>query len=107
MSDIIEKTDSTEIRPLEVPTRLPIYVYCTSYKGTRQLMRYGDVGYSSQKSYFTLLYVSEEKLEETLKQLNALKFVKKVRIGHLKDLSANFSESFSETNREVKEEMGL
>lgn len=107
MTDIIKMTEKTEIRPLVVPGRLPVYVYCTSYKGTRQLTRYGDVGYSSQKSHFTLLYVDEEKLDETLEQLNGLKFVKKVRVGHLKSLSSNFSEAFAQTNLEVKQEMGL
>lgn len=102
MDDTIK---NSEIRPLDVQGRTPLYVYCTSYKGSRQLMRYGDVGYSSQKAHYTLLYVNEEQVEDTLKQLNNLKFVKEIKVGCLKNLTDNFSEAFIETNRELKEKM--
>lgn len=107
MTDIIEKMGQNEIRPLIVPGRLPVYVYCTSFKGTRQLSRYGDVGYVSQKGHFTLLYVNEAELEEKVEQLNALKFVKKVSVSHMKDLDSNFSEAFAKTNLEIKQEMDV
>ncbi|WP_054639121.1 YlbG family protein [Lactococcus fujiensis] len=110
MTDIIENNSplkTTDIRPLEVPGRVPIYVYCTSFKGTRQLSRYGDVGYVSQKGHFTLVYVDEKELEDKIEQLNQLKFVRKVMPGHMKELSTNFQETFAETNLEIKNEMGL
>ncbi|MFZ2577708.1 DUF2129 domain-containing protein [Lactococcus hircilactis] len=94
-----------EIRSLEISGRVPLYVYCSSYKGTRQLSRYGDTGYVSTKLHFTLIYVNESEADEKIEQIQALKFVKKVERGHLKELNQNFSEAFLKTNLEIKAEM--
>ncbi|MGM9886410.1 MAG: DUF2129 domain-containing protein [Lactococcus sp.] len=110
MTDIIEDKEIIKpqtIRPLDVIGRVPLYVYCSSFKSGRQLGRYGDGGYVSQKGHFSLIYVNEAEVEEKIEQLNALKFVKKVSRGHMKELDLNFSEAFAKTNLEVKEEMGL
>ena len=85
--------------------RIAVYVYCYSYKGTRQLSKFGDVVYTSQKSNYSLLYVNNENLSDLLSKLKDLKFVKKVRVGHIKELDQNFSEAFAQTNLAVKEEI--
>ncbi len=59
--------------------------------------------YTSQKSNYSLLYTDQEDLPDLLKKLKTLKFVKRVRVGHLKELDKNFSEAFAQTNLEVKE----
>ncbi|RZI49750.1 DUF2129 domain-containing protein [Lactococcus kimchii] len=100
MDDIMDKK---EIRPLEVPERVAIYVYCHSYKGARQLARFGDVIYTSSKSHYSLLYVEDNEVAELVKKLEELKFVKKVRVGRLKALNQDFSGAFAKTNLEVKE----
>ncbi|MFC4653381.1 YlbG family protein [Lactococcus nasutitermitis] len=110
MTDTIEmNTENSEknIRPLEVPERIPIYVYSNSHKGSRQLTRFGDVNYTSQKAHYSVLYINQENLEATLEELKKLKFVKKIRVGHIKELNKNFSEAFAQTNSEVKQEMEL
>ena len=94
-----------EIRPLFIKERIAVYVYCYSYKGTRQLSKFGDVVYTSQKSNYSLLYVNNENLSDLLSKLKDLKFVKKVRVGHIKELDQNFSEAFAQTNLAVKEEI--
>ena len=100
-TDGIEKT----IRPLEMQGRVALFVYYNSYKGTKQLTRFGDLGYSSRKAHYSVLYVNEEKVQEITEQLYALKFVKKVRPSHLKELNTNFSEAFTETNLELKKQL--
>ena len=105
MADIMETFEKKEIRPLEVPERVAIYVYYTSHKGARQLARFGEVIYTSQKSHYSLLYVEDQKLSALLEQLKSLKFVRKVRISHLKEMNKNFSEAFVQTNLEVKNEL--
>ncbi len=94
-----------EIRPLFIKERIAVYVYCYSYKGTRQLSKFGDVIYTSQKSNYSLLYINNENLSDLLSKLKDLKFVKKVRVGHIKELDQNFSEAFAQTNLAVKEEI--
>lgn len=105
MDDIMESIETKEIRPLFIKERIAVYVYCYSYKGTRQLSKFGDVVYTSQKSNYSLLYVNNENLSDLLSKLKDLKFVKKVRVGHIKELDQNFSEAFAQTNLAVKEEI--
>ncbi|WFR76791.1 YlbG family protein [Lactococcus lactis] len=101
----MESIREKEIRPLFIKERIAVYVYCYSYKGTRQLSKFGDVVYTSQKSNYSLLYVNNENLSDLLSKLKDLKFVKKVRVGHIKELDQNFSEAFAQTNLAVKEEI--
>lgn len=105
MDDIMGSIEKKEIRPLFIKERIAVYVYCYSYKGTRQLSKFGDVVYTSQKSNYSLLYVNNENLSDLLSKLKDLKFVKKVRVGHIKELDQNFSEAFAQTNLAVKEEI--
>lgn len=105
MDDIMESIEKKEIRPLFIKERIAVYVYCYSYNGTRQLSKFGDVVYTSQKSNYSLLYVNNENLSDLLSKLKDLKFVKKVRVGHIKELDQNFSEAFAQTNLAVKEEI--
>lgn len=105
MDDIMESIEKKEIRHLFIKERIAVYVYCYSYKGTRQLSKFGDVVYTSQKSNYSLLYVNNENLSDLLSKLKDLKFVKKVRVGHIKELDQNFSEAFAQTNLAVKEEI--
>ncbi|MDN6065737.1 MAG: YlbG family protein [Lactococcus lactis] len=101
----MESIEKKESRPLFIKERIAVYVYCYSYKGTRQLSKFGDVVYTSQKSNYSLLYVNNENLSDLLSKLKDLKFVKKVRVGHIKELDQNFSEAFAQTNLAVKEEI--
>ena len=103
MDDIMESIEKKEIRPLFIKERIAVYVYCYSYKGTRQLSKFGDVVYTSQKSNYSLLYVNNENLSDLLSKLKDLKFVKKVRVGHIKELDQNFSEAFAQNNLAVNE----
>lgn len=105
MDDIMENIEKKEIRPFYIRERVAVYVYCYSYKGTRQLSRFGDIVYSSQKSHYSLLYVNNDEVADLLNKLKELRFVKKVRVGHIKELDQNFSEAFIQTNLEVKEEL--
>lgn len=99
------KSESPAVRPLDKRKRSALFVYCNSYKGNRQLNRYGDLGYTSRKAHYSLLYVNEEDVAETIKKLNELKFVKKIRHSHLQELNTNFSEAFAETNEEIRRQL--
>lgn len=99
------KSEDTAVRPLEKQGRVALFVYCNSYKSSRQLGRYGDLGYTSRKAHYSVIYVNEEDAAETVKKLKELKFVKRIRRGHLKDLNKNFSEAFAETNAAIKDQI--
>lgn len=90
MDDIMESIEKKEIRPLFIKERIAVYVYCYSYKGTRQLSKFGDVVYTSQKSNYSLLYVNNENLSDLLSKLKDLKFVKRYVWVILKNLTKTF-----------------
>ncbi|PCS12386.1 hypothetical protein RU89_GL002379 [Lactococcus cremoris] len=49
--------------------------------------------------------MNNDEVADLLNKLKELRFVKKVRVGHIKELDQNFSEAFIQTNLEVKEEL--
>ncbi|GBG96059.1 YlbG family protein [Lactococcus termiticola] len=94
-----------KIKALEGKERLAVYVFCHNYRSIRQLSKYGELLYSSQKAKYGLLYIDKKDLDENLEKLRGLKAVRKVRVSQMDKLSDNFSEAFEQTNQAVKEEM--
>lgn len=44
-----ESIEKKKFAPFFIKERIAVYVYCYSYKGTRQLSKFGDVVYTSRK----------------------------------------------------------
>ena len=57
--------------------RCGVIVYLKSLKNIRQLRHYGKIYYVSKKMKYVLLYINQEKLEETLSLLNKQNYVRK------------------------------
>ncbi|GAB2022904.1 YlbG family protein [Pseudolactococcus yaeyamensis] len=104
MVGIITEFEKTAIPPLEIVGRTAIYVFYSSYKYVRQLSRFGDLGYSSKKARYALLYVDTAMLEAVVPKLTALHFVKAVKISEFDHLNRDFSSAFQETVQEAKNE---
>ena len=62
MDDIMESIEKKEIRPLFIKERIAVYVYCYSYKGTRQLSKFGDVVYIQAKNQIIVYSMSIMKI---------------------------------------------
>ena len=104
MANIITELEKEAIPPLEIVGRTAIYVFYSSYKYVRQLSRFGDLGYSSKKARYALLYVDTATLEAVVPQLMALHFVKSVKVSEFDHLNRDFSSAFQETVREAQQE---
>ena len=104
MANIITELDKTGIPPLEIVGRTAIYVFYSSYKYVRQLSRFGDLGYSSKKARYALLYVDTATLEAVVPKLMDLHFVKAVKVSEFDQLNRDFSSAFQETVRTAKNE---
>jgi len=105
MADTDMLDTKEKIKALESKGRIAVYVFCHSYRSTRQLSKYGELLYTSQKSKYGLLYMDKEGLEEKLEQLRGLKAVRKVKVSQMDQMNQNFSEAFEATNLAVKAEM--
>ncbi len=102
MANIITELEKTAIPSLDIVGRtvqtcaLPIYKYVS------QLSRFGDLGYSSKKARYALLYVDTATLETVVPKLMDLHFVKAVKVSEFDHLDMDFSSAFQETIQEAK-----
>ncbi|MDR1605942.1 MAG: YlbG family protein [Streptococcaceae bacterium] len=102
MVDITTALEQTKPSSLDIVSRTAIYVFYNNYKYVRQLSRFGDMSYSSKKARYALLYVNTDILEEVVAKVQALHFVKEVRVSVLDDLDRDFSTAFHETVEAIK-----
>lgn len=75
---------------LDKVERVGLAVYLYYNRDARKLAQYGDVIYQSKKLRYVLMYVNAEKVEETQKNLEGLKFVKRVSLSQLAEIDQDF-----------------
>ena len=71
--------------------RRGIYVYFKNFKDIAKLEKYGNFISHSKRGRYACLYVDEKKLSQVVSELEKKKFVKKVEISELVDLSFDFN----------------
>lgn len=76
----------------EITTRRGIIVWVYSLRQLKSLKRFGLVHYISKKSKYVCLYVNEEKVEEVIKKIEKLHFVRHVEPSYRPDIEMNFAE---------------
>lgn len=77
---------------LEIQKRRGIIVWVYSLRQLKNLRRFGFIHYVSRRMKYVLLYVNEEKVEESVEKINRLHFVRQVDISHRPDIEMNFAE---------------
>jgi uncharacterized protein YlbG (UPF0298 family) len=65
-------------------------VWLNQLKRARHLRKFGHVHYVSQRMRYAILYVDEDKAQETVSKLNRLNYVKKVEPSYQHELNAYF-----------------
>lgn len=60
----------------EKQKRIGLVVYLYYNRDARKVYKYGDVYYHSKKGRYLVMYVNQNDLEEKMKELQKLKFVK-------------------------------
>ena len=94
-----------ESSDFEIAARKPIYVFYQSRKQVRQLSKFGDIVYVSEKHNFACLYIEADDARRKISELRRLPFVKRVKEGYLQELAENFNTAFEKTNEEVSAEI--
>lgn len=72
------------------PERVGVFVYLYYNRDARKLNKFGDFRYQSKRFRYVQLYVPADGLEETLSQLKAQKFVKRVEPSYLAQVDQDF-----------------
>ncbi len=73
-------TINQELADLDLPKRTSLIVYLRNANSDQfKLRRLGDIVYFSKKMHYLIMYVDQEKVEETLQQLEKLTLSKRLR----------------------------
>jgi uncharacterized protein YlbG (UPF0298 family) len=77
---------------LMLTDRSGLIVWVTDLKAAnKHLERYGSVHFISKRLHYAAMYVHASKLEETMKQLQKLAFVKKVERSYRNEIQTEYS----------------
>jgi len=79
--------------------RTGLIVWVTDLKPAKNLERFGTVHYMSKKMLYVVLYVFSERLEETVRQLQKLPYVKKVERSYRNEIKTEYSNQTTDKTR--------
>jgi uncharacterized protein YlbG (UPF0298 family) len=65
----------------------------------KHLERYGSVHFISKRLHYAAMYVHASKLDETMKQLQKLPFVKKVELSYRNEIPTEYSSNVADKSR--------
>ncbi|MDN6626671.1 MAG: YlbG family protein [Pisciglobus halotolerans] len=85
---------------MEINERQGIIIWVYTLKPLKQLKRFGLIHYVSKKMKYVLLYVDQTGIEETMKTLNKLHFVRKTEVSHRPEISMKFDHILEEIQHE-------
>ena len=79
-------------------SRIGVTVYLYYNRDLRKIDHFGDLVYSSRRFRYAILYIAEEKLAETISQLNQMKAVKSVVLSELQSMPISFAGILNQEN---------
>ncbi|ALS21542.1 MULTISPECIES: YlbG family protein [Paenibacillus] len=82
------------------PERSGIIVWFSDLKAaSKHLEKYGNVHYLSKKLHYAAMYVYSSRLDETVKQLQKLPFVKKVERSYRNEIKTEYNNNIPDKTR--------
>lgn len=89
----------------EMLERQSITVWLYTLKQWKQLRKFGNIHYISQRMKYAILYVNKQGLEKTMEDLEKLNFVRSVELSHRKDIDMTFKDAIpNRIDPDLKEE---
>ncbi|WP_159887089.1 YlbG family protein [Paenibacillus puerhi] len=80
--------------------RAGIIVWVSDVKAAaKHLEKYGNVHFISKKLHYAAMYIYASRLEETIKQLQRLPFVKKVERSHRQEIPTEYNSNMPDKTR--------
>jgi uncharacterized protein YlbG (UPF0298 family) len=84
--------DTSKEVPFEITKRRLVVVWVYSLKQLKNLRRFGDIYYISNRMKYVLIYMNEENVEEAMKKIEKLHFVRRVDKSYRPDVEMNFAD---------------
>ncbi|REK76375.1 YlbG family protein [Paenibacillus paeoniae] len=82
-----------------LPDRTGFIVWVSDLKAARALERFGSVHFMSRKLHYVVLYMNADKVEESLKQMSRLSFVRKVERSYRSEIPTEYSKENEDKTR--------
>jgi len=79
--------------------RSGIIVWVNDVKAARNLERYGSLHYISKRMQYAVLYVHTDRLDDTLRHLQRLPYVKKVERSFRSEIKTEYSSNTPDKTR--------
>lgn len=86
----------------EPTKRQGIIIWVYTLRQLKNLKRFGYIHYVSNRLKYIVMYVDQNEVEDKMKQLNSLHYVRKVEISHRPEIDMTFQNVLKE-NRELKD----
>ena len=84
--------------------RQGVIVYLYRLRQSKQLRKFGQIKYISKRMKYVLLYMDRDKIEQNVKRLKKLKFVKKVELSYRPFLKVDYGTSTESEHYKLTEE---
>ncbi|MCR2804902.1 YlbG family protein [Paenibacillus soyae] len=82
-----------------LPDRTGFIVWVSDLKAARALERFGTVHYMSRKLHYVVMYMNADKVEESLKQMSRLSYVRKVERSYRAEIPTEYSKDSEDKTR--------
>jgi len=82
-----------------ITDRSGIIVWVNDVKQAKNLERYGTVHYISKRMQYAVLYVHADRLDDTLRHLQRLPYVKKVERSYRGDIKTEYNSNVPDKTR--------
>lgn len=82
-----------------ITERTGLIVWLNDIKPAKNLERFGSIHYISKKMQYVVLYIFTDKLEETLRGLGRLPYVKKVEQSYRNEIKTEYSSNVQDKAR--------
>ena len=79
--------------------RSGIIIWVNDVKAARNLERYGTVHYISKKMHYVVMYVNANKLDETVRNIQKLSYVRKVERSYRNEIKTEYSSNMPDKSR--------
>lgn len=79
--------------------RSGLIVWVSDLKPARNLERYGTVHYMSRKLLYVVMYVHKERLDDTVKTVQKLPYVKKVERSYRSEIKTEYDSNMPDKTR--------
>ncbi|MGX5377153.1 YlbG family protein [Ligilactobacillus sp. LYQ135] len=84
--------------------RQGVIVYLYRLRQSRQLRKFGHIQYISKRMKYVIIYMDQDKVEDTVERLNKLRFVKKVELSNRPFLKVDYGDSNEQEHYKLTEE---